>query len=212
MPIPTLDPRRLNIFLQHSPTLVVRFCYIVLQFILNYTLNPRIQSVYNMNNSCLIIPPVFPVSVHPSRISSYFFFFPPSHLSFLPSSVFLPGFINISLVLSGRKLPHHLWSAATVAPMSVSSISGEEASRLRRYVQMFLPVISIFVAFVVILLLLLLLSFKKNRNVLSLPRSSEYHHKHRLLTRIQFPSLLSSISFSFHLPSSAFPILCLLHV
>lgn len=157
---------------------------------------------------------------HPLLLTFLIIFLPLSVSSF-PSSLHsillsLPSFLDslISLV-SGHTSNQTIslclsmaWntSTATVAPLSVSSISGEEASRLRRYVQMFLPVISIFVAFVVILLLLLLLSFKKNRNVLSLPRSSEYHHKHRFKPlssfpadqQIQFPFL------QFRLPSFVF--------
>lgn len=68
---------------------------------------------------------------------------------------------------------------ATVSPLSISSLAESPEGRLRRYVQMFLPVVSIFVAFVVILVLLLVLSFKRNNNFRGnipgmSPHSSEY--------------------------------------
>lgn len=57
-------------------------------------------------------------------------------------------------------------AGATVSPLSASSASQDvtdsaAAIRLKRYIHMFLPVICIFVAFVVILVLLLLVSFRR---------------------------------------------------
>lgn len=55
-------------------------------------------------------------------------------------------------------------AGATVSPLSASSAAADGADsalRLKRYIHMFLPVICIFVAFVVILVLLLLVSFRR---------------------------------------------------
>jgi hypothetical protein len=52
-------------------------------------------------------------------------------------------------------------AGATVSPLSVSVESDAAGIRFKKYIQMFFPVLSIFVAVVVILVLLLLVSFKK---------------------------------------------------
>ena len=69
-------------------------------------------------------------------------------------------------------------AGATVSPLSASaSASDSEAEiRFKRYIQMFLPVISIFVAFVVILVLLFLLSFRRgiSRRIPGMHHTSEF--------------------------------------
>lgn len=65
-------------------------------------------------------------------------------------------------------------AGATISPLSFSSHEKSPEGKLRRYLQMFLPIVSIFVAFVVILVLLLVLSFRRNNNNNShSPHSSE---------------------------------------
>lgn len=52
-------------------------------------------------------------------------------------------------------------SGATIAPMSISSLNLADEGKIKRYIQMFLPVVTISTAFVILLVLLLMIGFKK---------------------------------------------------
>ena len=97
-------------------------------------------------------------------------------------------------------------AGATVSPLSASASADLDSAglRFRRYVQMFLPVISIFVAFVVLLAVLLLLSFRRG-NAGSGRHMSGMHHFSECLGLQSVTDLRPSIHFSRLLPSSLTP-------
>lgn len=89
---------------------------------------------------------------------------------------------------------------ATISPLSISSLAESPEGRMRRYLQMFLPIVSIFVAFIVILVLLLVLSFRRNSHQSNIPglspHSSEYlRHLYSIFSCLHLIYPLVSISF-----------------
>lgn len=97
---------------------------------------------------------------------------------------------------------------ATISPLSISSMAESPEGRMRRYLQMFLPVVSIFVAFIVILVLLLLLSFRRNSHQSNIPglspHSSEYlGYLYGIFSCLHLICPFMSISFLlvYHFPS-----------